>query len=347
MPECGELLRVRATERVASGSVRAIMIREPGGPEVLEWTEQPDPEPARGEVLIDVAASALNRADLLQRRGQYPPPAGASAVPGLECSGTISALGEGVTGWRVGDEVCALLAGGGYAEKVTVPAEQVLPVPGGVDVVTAAALPEIACTVWSNVVMFAELQPGEVLLVHGGSGGIGTHAIQVGAALGVTVATTASARGLERCRKLGARILVDYEQEDFVDVVRQATDGHGADVVLDNMGAAYLNRNVEVLAVGGRLAVIGFQGGVTAELNLGSLLARRGVLTATGLRSRPIDGPGGKAEIVAEVRERLWPLIEAGKVRPVVHARVPMVDASEAHRMLEARGVVGKIVLVA
>jgi putative PIG3 family NAD(P)H quinone oxidoreductase len=346
-PRLWRLLRGQAPERVASGSVRAIMIREPGGPEVLEWTERPDPEPGPGEVLIDVAASALNRADLLQRRGQYPPPPGASVVPGLECSGTISMLGEGVTGWRVGDEVCALLAGGGYAEKVAVPAGQVLPIPGGVDVVTAAGLPEVACTVWSNVVMFAGLQPGEVLLVHGGSGGIGTHAIQVGAALGATVATTASARRLEQCGELGARILIDYEGEDFVEVVKRATEGHGADVVLDNMGAAYLARNVDVLAIGGRLVVIGFQGGVTAELNLGSLVARRGVLTATGLRGRPVDGPGGKAEIIAEVRERLWPLIETGKVRPVVHARVPMADASAAHRMLEGRGVVGKIVLVA
>jgi putative PIG3 family NAD(P)H quinone oxidoreductase len=321
------------------------MIREPGGPEVLEWVERPDPEPAPGEVLIDVAASALNRADLLQRKGRYPPPHGASEIPGLECSGTITALGEGVTDWRIGDEVCALLAGGGYAEKVAVPAVQVLPVSSGVDVVAAAGLPEVACTVWSNVVMFAGLRPGEVLLVHGGSGGIGTHAIQVGVALGATVTATASGERLARCRELGAQIVIDYREEDFVEAVRQATGGRGADVVLDNMGAAYLARNVDVLAIGGRLAVIGFQGGVTAELNLGALLAKRGVLTATGLRGRPTYGPGSKAEIVADVRERLWPLIAAGAVRPVVHARLPMADASEAHRMLETGGVVGKILL--
>jgi NADPH2:quinone reductase len=325
--------------------VRAITIREAGGPDVLDWAEVPEPELAAGEVLIDVAASALNRADLLQREGLYAPPPGASEVPGLECSGTIGAVGEGVTGWRVGDRVCALLAGGGYAEKVAVPAGQVLPVPEGVDLVTAAGLPEVACTVWSNVVMLARLRAGEVLLVHGGSGGIGTHAIQVGAALGATVAVTASGERLEVCRELGASIVVDYREQDFVRVVREATGGRGADVVLDNMGARYLARNVEVMATGGRLVVIGFQGGVKAELNLGMLLAKRAMVAATGLRGRPVDGPGGKSEIVSEVRERLWPLVAAGRVRPVVHARLPMTKVREAHRMLEEGGVVGKILL--
>ena len=321
------------------------MIREPGGPEVLEWTERPDPVPGPGEVLIDVAASALNRADLLQRRGLYSPPPGVSDVPGLECSGTISALGDGVTGWRVGDEVCALLAGGGYSEKVVAPAAQVLPLPGGVDVVTAGGLPEVACTVWSNVAMLAGLRRGEVLLVHGGSGGIGTHAIQVGAALGATVAATASGDRLQRCRELGAQIVADYREQDFVEVVREATGGRGADVVLDNMGASYLGRNVDVLATGGRLVVIGLQGGVQGELNLATMLAKRATVAATGLRGRPVEGPDGKAAIVAQVREHVWPMIEAGTVRPVVHATLPMAQAAQAHRMLEAGGVLGKILL--
>jgi len=326
--------------------VHAITISTPGGPEVLTWTELPDPEPGPGEVLIDVAARAVNRADLLQRRGLYAPPPGVSEVPGLECSGTIAAVGDGVSGFAAGDEVCALLAGGGYAERVVAPAGQLLPIPDGVDLVSAAGLPEVACTVWSNVVMLASLRRGEVLLVHGGSGGIGTHAIQVGAALGATVATTASAARLDACRELGAAIAVDYRRQDFVAAVREATAGHGADVVLDNMAAAYLGRNVDVLATGGRLVVIGMQGGAVAELNLGTLLGKRGVVAATHLRGRPVDGPGGKAEIVAEVRRGLWPLVAEGTVRPVVHARVPMADAARAHRMLEAGGVLGKVLLV-
>jgi len=241
--------------------------------------------------------------------------------------------------------VCALLAGGGYAEKVVVPAPQILPLPAGVDVVTAAALPEVACTVWSNVVMLAGLRAGEVLLVHGGSGGIGTHAIQVGAALGATVAATAGGERLAVCERLGASIVVDYREQDFVEAVRAATGGRGADVVLDNMGASYLARNVEVLATGGRLVVIGMQGGAKAELNLGTLLAKRASVAATGLRGRPVDGPGGKAAIVAQVRERVWPLVSSATVKPVVHATVPMARAGEAHRMLEAGGVVGKILL--
>jgi putative PIG3 family NAD(P)H quinone oxidoreductase len=326
--------------------VRAITIGQPGGPEALEWTEVPDPEPGPGEVLVEVAASAVNRADLLQRRGVYPPPQGASEYPGLECSGTIAALGEGVTGFEPGDEVCALLAGGGYAEQVVVPAQQLLPVPDGVDLVTAAGLPEVACTVWSNVVMLAGLRRGEVLLVHGGSGGIGTHAIQVGAALGATVATTASGPRLDALRELGARIAIDYREQDFVREVREATGGHGADVVLDNMGAAYLGRNVDVLGTGGRLVVIGMQGGAVGALNLGMLLGKRASVAATGLRGRPVDGPGGKAEIVDAVRRELWPLIADGRVRPVVHERVPMSDAARAHRLVEAGGLLGKVLLV-
>ena len=310
---------------------------------MLEWTEVPDPVPGPGEVLLDVAASALNRADLLQRQGFYPPPPGASEILGMECSGTVAALGEGVTGWQVGDEVCALLAGGGYAQKVAVPAAQLLPLPDGVDLVTAAALPEVACTVWSNIVMHAKLSEGELLLVHGGAGGIGTHAIQVGKALGARVAVTAgSADRLARCAELGADITVNYREQDFVAEVK------AADVVLDNMGAKYLDRNVDVLALGGRLVVIGLQGGVSGELNLGKLMAKLGTVSGTRLRSRPVDGPGSKGEIVAAVREGLWPLIAAGKVKPIVHDVVPMSEAAAAHRALESGGdVFGKLLLKA
>jgi putative PIG3 family NAD(P)H quinone oxidoreductase len=328
--------------------MRAVTISEPGGPEVLRWTEVPDPTPGRGEVLVDVVASAVNRADLLQRRGLYPPPHGASPYLGLECSGVVSALGDGVTGHRVGDRVCALLAGGGYAQRVAVPAAQLMPVPDGVGLVEAAGLPEVACTVWSNVVMLARLRAGEVLLVHGGSGGIGTHAIQVGAALGACVMATAGKTRLDVCRDLGAEVVIDYREQDFVAVVRAATDGRGADVVLDNMGASYLARNVDVLAAGGRLAIIGMQGGGTGMLNIGALLGKRGTVTATGLRGRPVDGPGGKAEIVADVVARLWPLVAAGSVRPVVQQRIPMSEASSAHELMERGGaLVGKVLLVA
>ncbi|HEX3786839.1 MAG TPA: NAD(P)H-quinone oxidoreductase [Pseudonocardiaceae bacterium] len=326
--------------------MHAITIREPGGPDVLTWTELPDPTPGPGEVLLDIAASAVNRADLLQRQGFYPPPPGASDVPGLECSGTVAELGAGVTGWAVGDQVCALLAGGGYAERVVVPAAQVLPVPAGVSLVDAAALPEVACTVWSNVVMVAGLGAGDVFLVHGGAGGIGTHAIQVGKALGATVAATAgSAEKLDLCRQLGADILINYREQDFVEQLRAATDGHGADVVLDNMGASYLDRNIDALATGGRLSVIGMQGGVKAELNIGKLMGKRASVASAGLRARPVDGPDGKGRIVAAVRDGLWPLIASGAVRPLVHSVLPCSDAAEAHRAMEASEVLGKVLL--
>ncbi|HEY2697791.1 MAG TPA: NAD(P)H-quinone oxidoreductase [Pseudonocardiaceae bacterium] len=326
--------------------MHAITIREPGGPEVLEWAEVPSPKPAAGQVLIDVTASAVNRADLLQRQGLYPPPPGASEILGLECSGIVAELGEGVTGWAVGDRVCALLAGGGYAEQVVVPAEQVMPVPEGVDLVSAAALPEVACTVWSNVVMLAGLGEGDVFLVHGGASGIGTHAIQVAKALGAAkVAVTAGSDSrLARCRELGADITVNYHEQDFVEEVRSATDGHGADVVLDNMGASYLQRNVDVLAFGGRLAIIGMQGGVKAEFNVGSLLGKRGSISATGLRGRPVTGPGSKADIVAEVTSLLWPLVESGAVAPIVHEVLPVQRAGDAHRAVDG-GPFGKVLL--
>ena len=324
--------------------MHAITIREPGAPDVLEWTEVPDPEPGPGEVLLDVTASAVNRADLLQRQGNYPPPPGASDILGLECSGTIAELGEGVEGWQVGDEVCALLAGGGYAERVAVPAGQLLPVPGEIETVAAAGLPEVACTVWANVVMHAGLSEGQVLLVHGGAGGIGTHAIQVGKALGATVAVTAgSADRLDRCRQLGAGITINYKEQDFVEVLRAETKS-GADVILDNMGAKYLDRNVDALAADGRLVIIGMQGGVKGELNIGKLLGKRASVFAAGLRFRPLDQ---KEAIVADVRNRLWPLVEQGSVRPIVGHVVPMAEAASAHRMLEEGSIFGKVLLAA
>ncbi len=293
--------------------------------------------------MLDVAATAVNRADLLQRQGNYAPPPGVTDVPGLECAGRVAALGDGVDGLTVGDEVCALLAGGGYAEKVVVPAGQVMPLPPGVDVVTAAALPEVAATVWSNVVMVAGLEAGETLLVHGGASGIGTHAIQVAKALGARVAVTAgSAKRLERCGELGADILVNYREQDFVEEVRKGTDGRGANVVLDNMGAKYLPRNVDALARLGRLVVIGLQGGVKGELNIAQLLAKNGVVTATSLRYRPVDE---KAEICRQLAENAWPMIGAGTVKPIVHEVLPIERAGEAHRLLEQGDVFGKIIL--
>ncbi|MET7850022.1 NAD(P)H-quinone oxidoreductase [Streptomyces avermitilis] len=322
----------------------AITIPEPGGPEALVWTEVPDPEPGEGEVLVEVVASAVNRADLLQRQGFYAPPPGASPYPGLECSGRIAALGPGVSGWAVGDEVCALLAGGGYAEKVAVPAGQLLPVPEGIDLRQAAALPEVTCTVWSNVFMVAHLRPGETLLVHGGSSGIGTMAIQLAKAVGAKVAVTAGTKEkLDFCAELGADVLINYREQDFVEEVRRATDGAGADVILDNMGAKYLGRNVDALAVNGRLAIIGMQGGAKGELNIGALLQKRGAITATSLRARPL---GEKAAIVAAAREHVWPLIASGRVRPIVDRELPMSDAATAHRVLEESGHIGKVLLV-
>ncbi|MFC7218067.1 NAD(P)H-quinone oxidoreductase [Streptomyces polyrhachis] len=323
----------------------AVTIPEPGGPEALVWAEVPDPVPAPGEVLVEVAAAAVNRADLLQRQGFYDPPPGTSPYPGLEVSGRITALGEGTTGWEVGQEVCALLSGGGYAQQVAVPAGQLLPVPAGMDLVTAAALPEVAATVWSNVFMIAHLRPGETLLIHGGASGIGTMAIQLAKAIGARVIVTAgSPAKLERCRDLGADVLIDYHEQDFADEVLKATDGVGADVILDIIGAKYLGKNIAALAVGGRLAVIGLQGGVKGQLNLGALMAKRAAVTATTLRARPA---GEKAAIVAAVREHVWPLLENGTIRPVVDRAIPLDQAAEAHRVVEASDHIGKVLLLA
>jgi putative PIG3 family NAD(P)H quinone oxidoreductase len=325
--------------------MRAVIAPDPGGPEALVVADLPDPEPGSGEVVLDLAATAVNRADTLQRQGFYPPPPGASDVLGLECSGVVSAVGPDVEGWSVGDEVCALLAGGGYAEKVLVPAGQVMPVPDGVDLVTAGALPEVACTVWSNVFMIAGLQQGETLLVHGGAGGIGTFAIQLAHALGARVITTAgSQEKLDVCRSLGADVTVDYKEQDFVEEVKKATDGAGADVILDNMGAKYLSRNVDALATEGRLVVIGMQGGTKAELDLGVLMRKRGAVIATSLRARPV---AEKAAICASVVEHVWPLVADGSVRTLVHTTLPLEHAAEGHRIMEASDHVGKIVLTA
>lgn len=315
-----------------------------GGPETLTWAEVPDPTPGPGELLIEVAAAGVNRADLLQRQGHYPPPPGASDYPGLECSGRVAALGPDVSGWRVGNEVCALLAGGGYAERVAVPAGQVLPIPRGIDLITAAGLPEVVCTVWSNVFMLAGLRGGESFLAHGGGSGIGTLAIQLAAHAGARVFTTAgSAEKLTRCRELGADVTINYRKDDFVARIREETAGRGVDVILDIIGASYLARNLAALAPDGRLVIIGLQGGRSAELDLGTLLARRGTVRATSLRSRPTDQ---KAEIVSAVLTSVWPLLESAALRPVIDRTLPLNRAGEAHTLLEAGEVVGKIVLV-
>jgi putative PIG3 family NAD(P)H quinone oxidoreductase len=323
--------------------MHAVVITRPGDPDVLQWTEVEDPAPGPGEVLIDVAASGVNRADLMQRQGFYPPPPGAPPYPGLECSGTVAAVGEGVTAWKPGDEVCALLAGGGYAELVAVPAGQVLPVPSSVTITAAAALPETACTVYANVFQAARLSAGETLLVHGGASGIGTMAIQLAKNVGATVAVTAgSAEKLAACRELGADIGVNYREEDFVERIKDATKGKGADVILDIMGASYLARNVDALAVDGRMVSIGMQGGSKAELDLGKLMTKRGSVMATTLRARP---PEQKAAIVAWVRKHVWPLVNAGKVRPVIYRELPIYEAAEAHRIMAASTHTGKILL--
>ncbi|HSU73893.1 MAG TPA: NAD(P)H-quinone oxidoreductase [Terrabacter sp.] len=323
--------------------MRAITIPQPGDADSLVLAEVPDPEVRAGQVLVDVVAAGVNRADVMQRLGHYPPPPGASEYPGLEVSGRIAALGDGVEGWQIGDEVCALLDGGGYAERVAVPAEQLLPVPTGVSLVDAAGLPEVACTVWSNVFMVANIQPGQVLLVHGGSSGIGTMAIQLGRAVGAHVAVTAGSQAkLDVCRELGAEMLVNYREEDFVERLRDLSKGHGADVILDNMGAKYLARNVDALATSGRLVTIGLMGGRKGELDMGTLLAKRAAVIATSLRARPA---AEKAAIVAAVREHVWPLVEAGSVRPVIHSHHPLEQAADAHREMEASGHIGKILL--
>ncbi|WP_413317131.1 NAD(P)H-quinone oxidoreductase [Agrococcus sp. 1P02AA] len=314
----------------------------------MTWSEVPDVAPAAGEVLVEIAAAAVNRADLMQRAGKYPSPAGESDVLGLECSGTIVELGEGVTGWSVGDEVCALLAGGGYAERAAVPVTQLLPVPEGVSLTEAAALPEAVCTVWTAIRDLPEPEAGELALVHGGSGGIGTMAIQMLRARGWRVAATASARHRELCASLGAEIVVDYRSEDFVEVVQGATGGRGAGFVLDVIGADYLDRNLEALALDGVLTVIAVQGGTQAEVDLRRLMQRRVTLRAMTLRARPRDGGrGSKAEVVRQVREHVWPLLASGRLQPVIGATVPLVEADRAHELMGSPGAPGGKLLLA
>jgi putative PIG3 family NAD(P)H quinone oxidoreductase len=323
--------------------MRAIVADGAGGPEVLRLGEAPDPVAGPGEVVVDIAATAVNRADTLQREGRYAPPPGTTDVIGLECAGVVAEVGAGVQDWVVGDRVCALLSGGGYAERVAVPAGQCLPVPDGLSMAEAAALPETVCSVWSNLVMVARLGAGDVVLLHGGASGIGTTGIQIAKQLGATVVVTAGSEAkLARCRELGADHGINYRDEDFVQRVREVTDGHGADVVLDIMGAKYLAPNVDVLATGGRLVVIGLQGGTSGELNLALLLAKRASVTATSLRGRP---PAEKAAIVADVRRHVWPWVAEGSVRPVVDRMLPLAEAAEAHRVMAASEHVGKIVL--
>lgn len=320
----------------------AVTIRQPGGPDVLEWTKVPDPTPQPGEVLIEVAAAGVNRADLLQRAGFYDPPPGTSPYPGLEVSGRIIDA-NGVEGWSEGDEVAALLSGGGYAEQVAVPAGQLLEVPAGVGLVEAAGLPEVACTVWSNLIMAAGLREGQSLLIHGGGSGIGTFAIQFAQSLRTKIITTARQAKHAALLQLGADIVIDYESQDFVTEVRNSTDGRGVDVILDIIGAPYLNRNISSLAVGGRLVIIGLQGGRTGEVDLGMLLAKRCSVIATTLRAR---GAAEKARIVAGVREQVWPLVQAGEIRPIVDRSLPMSRASAAHSVVAASEHIGKVLLV-
>ncbi|MCK8643732.1 NAD(P)H-quinone oxidoreductase [Mycobacterium colombiense] len=309
----------------------------------LSWQEVPDVAAGPGEVLVKVAAAGVNRADLLQAAGKYPPPPGASEIIGMEVSGVIAETGSAVTNWPVGQEVCALLAGGGYAEYVAVPAGQLLPIPSGVDLVDAAGLPEVACTVWSNLVLTAHLGEGQLLLMHGGASGIGTHAIQIARALGARVAVTAgSEEKLQTCRDLGAEITINYRDDDFVARVREFG---GADVIFDIMGASYLDRNIDALATDGQLVIIGMQGGIKGDLNIGKLLAKRARVIGTTLRARPVTGPNSKSEIVQAVTTKVWPMIADGRVRPIIGERIPVEQAGTAHQKLAAGEVHGKVVL--
>lgn len=324
-------------------TMTAIEITRFGGPEVLVPGTRPTPRPQPGEVLIQVAAAGVNRPDMLQRAGGYAPPPGASDIPGLEVAGTVAALGEGVTGWQVGDPACALVAGGGYAEFCAAPAPQCLPVPKGLDMVQAAGLPETFFTVWSNVFDRGRLKPGESFLVHGGSSGIGTTAIQLAHAFGARVFTTAgSPEKCEACRKLGAELAIDYRTEDFVEAIGAATEGKGVDVILDMVGGDYVKRNLKILAVEGRLVQIAFLKGSTVELNLAHLMVKRQTLTGSTLRPRPVADKGA---IAASLREKVWPLIEGGRIKPLVHATFPLARAAEAHRLMESSAHIGKIVL--
>jgi len=323
----------------------AIEIRTPGGPEVLVPGERPVPVPAAGEVLIKVAAAGVNRPDVFQRLGRYPPPPGASDIPGLEVAGTVEQLGSGVNDFRVGDAVCALVAGGGYAEYCVAPVPQCLPVPRGIDLVAAAGIPETFFTVWTNLFERGRLKTGESMLVHGGASGIGTTAIQLARARGARVfATAGTPEKCAACERLGAARAINYREADFVAVLRELTGGRGVDVVLDMVGGEYFARNIDVLAMEGRLVEIATLHGVKAELNIQTIMVRRLTITGSTLRARSVEEKGA---VAAAVREHVWPLLESGTVKPIVHATFPLRDAAEAHRVMEADTHIGKLVLVA
>ena len=326
-------------------TMHAIEIATPGPPDGLQLTERPVPEPGVDEVVVRVAAAGVNRADVMQREGRYPPPPGASDIPGLEVSGHVAAVGEGVAGWSAGDEVCALVMGGGYAEYCLVPAPQCLPIPAGVDLVSAAALPEAYCTVWTNVFERGRLIEGETFLVHGGSSGIGTAAIQLAVQRGARVfATAGSAEKCEACQRLGANRAFNYRADDFVAALETETGGRGADLILDMVGGAYLERNLGCLAVEGRLVLIALMQGAAAEINLATLMSRRLTVTGSTLRSRPVDQKGA---IIEAVRREVWPHLASGRIRPVVQQTFPFAAAADAHRLMESSTHIGKILLLA
>ncbi|CAN5885363.1 NAD(P)H-quinone oxidoreductase [soil metagenome] len=324
--------------------MRAVVAPDPGGRKALRVVERPDPEPGPGELRLRVAAAGVNRADILQRKGRYPPPPGASDVLGLEAAGTVDAIGAGVTGWAAGDRACAVLAGGGYAELVVVPAAVAMPWPGGIDAVGAGAVAEVFTTAHDNLFTRAGLRSGETLLVHGGSSGVGTAAIQLAVRAGVEVLVTAStADKLAACADLGAAVGIDYTTQDFVEAVRDHTAGHGVDVVLDVVGGPYLDRNLRALASEGRLVVIGLQGGAKAELDMGWLLTRRLKVMASTLRARSTDE---KAQLARRMEAEVWPGFAEGALRPVIHATYPLTDAADAHEVMESGTHIGKLVLL-
>jgi len=323
--------------------MHCIEISQPGGPEVLVLAAREVPRAGAGELLIEVVAAGVNRPDVMQRRGLYPPPPGASDLLGLEVAGTVAALGEGVSGWRVGDRVCALTNGGGYAEYVSAPAGQCLPVPENLDLIAAAGLPETCFTVWTNVFDRGRLQPGESLLVHGGSSGIGTTAIQMACALGATVyATAGSEDKCTACVELGASWAVNYRMEDFREVLDTVTEGVGVDVILDMVGGDYINRNIQLAAVDGRIVNIAYQAGFETSVNFVPVLLKRLTLTASTLRPQSVEA---KASIATSLRERVWPLLQQGKLKPVIAATFPLAEAAAAHELMESSRHIGKIIL--
>ncbi|KAL2650531.1 hypothetical protein R1flu_018659 [Riccia fluitans] len=336
------VLRTTACQFVkrAVGNMKAVVITQPGGPEVLQLQDVEEPKLAENEVMIKITATALNRADCFQRSGRYPRD---SLYLGFECSGVIEALGESVQKWKVGDQVCALLVGGGYAEKVNVPEGQIMPVPKGVSLLEAAALPETTCTVWSTVFMTSKLTAGESFLVHGGSSGIGTFAIQMAKAKGCKVfCTVGNQEKADFCKKLGADVAINYKEQDFVEVIKQETDGKGVNIILDHIGVSYFQKNLDALSIDGRLFMISFMSGSVGQINLIPIFQKRLTVQGATLRHRTIQK---KAEIVAEVIKNVWPEVEAGRVKPVVHCTLPMAEAGKAHELMESSSHCGKILL--